>query len=496
MNSIFTFVLSILFIATASADPSRQRASGETEDGLKWQVYFNFPACDHSNDGRKKGAWCEPTDITESQASNGIEANLFNWIKDSDTKSIFISFFSFSNKNVAAALCAETSLRSELNVTIFLDKGEGQVGALVNNIATLDDELADPNSKRYVPGYKKGCSERIRPRDTARGSGSFGGDGNYLQHSKIFMALDQAALPSGPAELNNWLKNTKKIRFTSSSANMSSYGTTLHFENWLFFEAPPTNYIAQQNLCTMMAFKAADSEDGQRAQFKKAYQSCEDEITAKKNSDLQFYIVPSVANNKKNGPEGILRKTINSAQKLVKVAIHRLTTNSVAGPLINKSQQGVPVKMIQDDDTLRASVVDGGSVADVGGYDVRILRMNLDAGIDVSFMETNSETTTHMFHNKFVVVDDKFVFQGAGNFTSSALNSGGKDGNYEQFYLISIPGLVRAYSQAWDYMRETSTRRQDHEVGKNEFYCTASFGQKKVRCDDSVAEDSHLVIPQ
>lgn len=496
MNSFLMLTLSVFMAATASADSSRQRASGTMDDGLKWQVYFNFPSCDHSSEGRKKGAWCETSDSSTSEANNGVEQNLKNWINDPETKSIYISYFSFSNKNIAAALCAATSARPDLKVTLYLDKGEAQVGTFANNLETLDGELADPSHRRYVKGYKTGCPDRIRPRETARGSGSFGGDGNYLQHAKIFMALNTSSLPKSPAELNTWAKSGGKVRFTSSSANMSSYGTTLHFENWLFFEAPADNYIALQNVCTMMAFQSANDENNQRKQFKTTYQKCEAEITSTAPKYLQYFIVPSVSNNDGNGPENALRNMIDSAKTLVKVAIHRLTTGSVINPLIKKQKQGIPVKMIQDDDTLRASVVNGGSAADVGGFDVRILRMSLANLIDVTFMETNSETTTHMFHNKFVVVDDRMVFQGAGNFTASALNANGTDGNYEQFYVIQIPQLVSAYSKAWDYLRETSTRRQDHEIGNNEFYCTSNGGQEKTLCSDSSAEDAHLVIPK
>lgn len=493
----FLFSLIVLMFSDgAHADAQRQRASGMASDGLKWQVYFNFPACDHSQEGRRAGAWCEPSDIGKSEKNNGVEAHLKSWISDLNTKSIYISFFSFSNKNIAAALCAETSARPDLKVTIFLDKGEGQVGALANTIDVLDAEMSDPQHRRYIPGYKTGCGDRLKPRETARGSGGFGGAGNFLQHAKIFMALDQKELPESPSGLNAWIKRSQKIRFTSSSANMSSYGTTLHFENWLFFETPADHYIGQQNLCTMMAFRMAEAQGNkQREQFKSAYQDCEAQISSPPSKDIEYYIVPSAANNKGTGPESVLKTIISSAQQFVKMAIHRFTTGSIAYPLMSKSRQGVSVMVIQDDDTLRASVIDGGSAADVGGYDVRILRMNLDAGIDVTFMETNSETTTHMFHNKFIVVDDRVVFQGAGNFTADAINAGGKDGNYEQFYVIQIPQLVKAYSRAWDYLRETSTSKENHPVGGHEFYCTAEFGKLKLLCSDPRAEDSELSIP-
>ena len=100
MNAYIAFVLSLFIAVTASADPSRQRANGQTADGLNWQVYFNFPSCDHSADGRRKGAWCEACDIGNSENMNGIEAQLLSWFNDAETNSLYISYFS-QCKNVA-----------------------------------------------------------------------------------------------------------------------------------------------------------------------------------------------------------------------------------------------------------------------------------------------------------------------------------------------------------------------------------------------------------
>jgi hypothetical protein len=487
----------ILTPISTPASETPQRAEGQTADGLKWKVHFNFPVCDHSDQGFPKGAYCEGSDSSASEKANGVEEQLISWIKDPTTKGLYLSYFSFSNKNIAAALCVETSLRPELKVTLFLDKGESQVGTFANNLVTLDQDISTPGNRRYVEGYKTGCADRLKPRETARGSGSFGGDGNYLQHTKIFMALDQAELPANANQLNAWIKNSNRIRFTSSSANMSSFGTTLHFENWIFFDAPANNYVAQQNLCTMVGFKAATNATNQRQQFKDAYNACEQQIQSQPMKNVKYYIVPSTANNNGKGPGNALIGLINSAYESVKVSIHRFTTSSLASPMIRKAKQGVPVKVIQDDDTLRKGVVNGGAAADVGGDDVAIMRRNIDGGVDITFMETNADTTVHMFHSKYVIADESRLFQGAGNFTGTSMNLNGRDGNYEHFYVITIPQLAKAYSNAWDYLRTLSTPRKQHPVGNNEYLCTFTSpqGQRQtISCDDPKAEDSHLNV--
>ena len=108
----------VLMPIAPKANP--QRAEGMTADGLKWKVHFNFPICDHSDQGKPKGAYCEGTDSSASEKANGVEEQLISWIKDPETKGLYLSYFSFSNKNIAAALCVETSLRPDLKVTLFL----------------------------------------------------------------------------------------------------------------------------------------------------------------------------------------------------------------------------------------------------------------------------------------------------------------------------------------------------------------------------------------
>ena len=164
-----------------------------------------------------------------------------------------------------------------------------------------------------------------------------------------------------------------------------------------------------------MAFKTATDAKTQREQFKNNYAACVAQIKTAPSKDIQYHIVPSLENSKKNGPTQALIKMINSAKKNIRVAIHRFTTSTLASPIINKAKQGIPVSMIQDDDTLRKGVVEGGPAADVGGDDVGIMRRNIDAGVDMNFMQTNASTTVHMFHSKYVIVDEKSFLQIASN---------------------------------------------------------------------------------
>jgi len=154
------------------------------------------------------------------------------------------------------------------------------------------------------------------------------------------------------------------------------------------------------------------------------------------------------------------------------VAIHRLMTGKITKDLFVKvALTDVNFEIIYDDDTLRFGKEDGGDFFDVDRNDVmnyRILRRKAD---QIYFMETNARASgangrPHLFHNKFIVVDDKYLFQGAGNFKSLNIDIYA-DGNIENFYLIEIPEIVAAYGAAWQLLKQRATRQEDHEVFNN-----------------------------
>lgn len=420
-------------------------ASGNSK-GLDWEVRFNLPNCDH--EGEAKDAWCEVTDANRASKKNGVEAKLKSWIKDPKVKSVYLSYFSFSNKGVRKALC--TAAKDEarnLKVTVYIDSGNEYHA----NVRALDE-----------------CSKNTTV--IAKGKGPFGSSGAHLQHSKIFMASEVANLKPlhemNAAELKE-ISGTK-LRWTSSSANMSSYGTTLHFENWLFFGSDASASIAQQNVCVFRAF----TEKNDRRVFAKAYRECIKKIKAPKRKDIEFYAVPSSRIAK---PYTAMTNMINNADSEVLVAIHRLTTGKIYRTLFrDAAYRGVDVKIIFDDDTLRSSKVNGGHAHDVGRHDVLAYR-TLRRDAQIYFMQTNAETTTHLFHNKFIVADGKSLFQGAGNFTGTALNVNGS-GNYEQFYYITIPAIVKAYKAGWEVLQGRATRQDRHPIYKNKDKQLSSIG--------------------
>lgn len=425
------FFLFILFSLSNALYASPPFAKGQSEE-LKWEVRFNLPVCDHA--GQKKGAWCTSKDGSASVEYSGIEDRLKSWINNEKVKSVYLAYFSFSNSSVRKALCSAAERRG-LKVTVFLD----------------ESNMETPNVLKL-----RECSKNIQV--IAKGQGPFGSKDAHLMHMKIFMAsFTETIKPFREYEAREKsLYEELPLYFSSSSANMSSNGTGLHFENWLFFNSPLSSNLAQQNICVFSAL--LDKND--RRTFAENFKSCSLKIEKAPRADIKFYAVPNFRMPK---PYNAMMDMIETAKKEILVGIHRLTTKNIYAPIAQKSKS-VKVRVIFDDDTLRAGVKDGGDYKGPGRHDVlayRALRKNAE----ISFMETQaSEDFTHMFHNKFLVTDREFLFQGAGNFTGAALNIN-RTGNYEQYYVIRTPEIVDAYVKGWMELRSRATLRSQHPVG-------------------------------
>ena len=422
--------------------------SGVAEGDLRWESRFNFPPCDYSAEGYPKGVYCRLPDKPAAVKKSGIEDSLTAWMNDPAIKSVHLAYFSFSNSGIRKALCKAATTRS-LKVYVYIHR---------QNLASLE-ELANCSSNIVVV-----------PRGTEFGVG-------YLQHSKIFMAsveesplaLHEHVTSSAP-EVVEAVK-TSRTRFTSSSANMSANGTGMHLENWLLFDSPTTDHLAQTYICFFRAMKQVAQGDGnvERESFATINKDCQDKITGAPREDLKFYAVPH--GNLTARPQDAVKTLIAGAQQSIKIAIHRLTTMAIVGPLAERAKNGLPVTILYDDDTLRMSKCDGGPALDIGADDANGLKKLIEAGVTVKFLQSNGEIG-QLHHNKFMIVDDKTLLQGAGNFTATSLNLTADYnpkgfGNMENFMVINEANIVKAYVEGWDYLNSVATDLAAHPVGNH-----------------------------
>ncbi len=380
-------------------------AKGEFE-GVKWSLRFNRAQCKH---GSEPSTFCQEKDRERVTQESGIEAPLLSWIRDKTVTSVKLSYFTFGSSKIAQALCEEAGTRS-LNVEVY-----------------LQTEFVSPPEKAQG-AYKKllDCS-LVQPSFKVFGRGSKG----WLNHAKIFFA-----------------EGDDFVRVTSSSANLSGSGISLHYDNWIFLEVPKANPIAVANRCFFDSLNKMLAEDGKQDKnlFQKSQSVCPSQV---ESHHIKFLTVPAPAKAKR--PLDILISLIKDSKQSITIAAHKITSPQsksfqLVPELVAALKRGVKIRIIFDDDTiLKAKAIAGSEALNVSPDEIAGYQALKEAGAEIQFLDTNEKLMTLM-HNKFMIFDDTTVFTGAGNFSSASLT--GK--NTEQFYILTIPEISQAYSRAWN----------------------------------------------
>lgn len=380
-------------------------AEGQSE-GIRWALRLNRGVCNHPP---HPSTYCQEGDRERVAAESGIEQTLLSWIKDPLVESVRLSYFTFGSSRIAQALCDEAKNRS-LKVDVY-----------------LQSEFVSPAEKAQGV-YKKllDCA-LTTPTLKVNGRGSKG----WLNHAKIFLA-----------------QGKEFTRVTSSSANLSGSGISLHYDNWLFLETAPDDPIAQANRCFFQSLDAmVDSEGKQdKSRFQKNQQTC---VKALQSEQLRFISVPSAFKEKR--PLDLLVELIAASKTSITIAAHKITsppskTFNLVPSLVAAMARGVKVRVVFDDDTvLKANKLPGAETLNVSIDEINGYQALAKAGADIRFLDSNEKLMTLM-HNKFMIIDGQTVFTGAGNFSSASLT--GK--NTEQFYIIKIPEIIAAYQKGWD----------------------------------------------
>ncbi len=456
----------LIFLNTNSIAATQPFAKGEY-GALKWEALFTHlsvpsqpsePVCSYPN---HSNAWCKRSNKAEASKKAGIDERLKELVFNPYYKSISMAYFSFSNsKLINDVLCkAAQQRKGDLKINLFIDSREYVETTTIIDEKTVKVRHLKPGSN--VDRLNK-CSEHITV--VGRGKGPFGSSGAHLLHIKVILASPLKV--NKPLHMLSDASNSDlftegsqpRVFFTSSSANMSGSGTSLHFENWLMFDDQIGSHLAQSQFCLFFGLQNATGKKP-RISFAKNYKSCVQKIKATPQMGLQFFAVPHV--NKIPKPYPALRSLLESAHSEVLVAIHRLTTGKMTLPLLVAANNGAQVKIIYDDDTLWAGKYGGPKIVRASHPDVKQHRaLRASENVETLYMETNNNIG-QLHHNKFIVIDNHTLFQGAGNFTATALNAGVK-GNYEQFYIITVPEIVNAYRQAWRRLSEFALTYKEH----------------------------------
>lgn len=130
---------------------------------------------------------------------------------------------------------------------------------------------------------------------------------------------------------------------------------------------------------------------------------------------------------------GLVRiiRVLNAAQHSLDVCVFSITQDDLAGALLEAHHRGVSVRILTDDEQMKA-----------GGSDIERLR---DAGILVLH---DSSEKLHM-HHKFAIVDSKVLINGSFNWTAGAVK-----GNDENVIISHHAGIAGRFSKEFNRLWE------------------------------------------
>ena len=229
-------------------------------------------------------------------------------------------------------------------------------------------------------------------------------------------------------------------RLLFGSANMTTYGTSIHFENWVFGRFPSDSWFVDAHRCASTALEAdAYREDGTYPNvFRATYDRCVGRIPGHRDPRFRVFFGP----DPDMAAMDLLEGEVMEAAVTVDVAAQHFSAFELGRAIRDAARApGIRTRLLLDDDTW----YDDG---DIGGGD-RAMYDSLLAGepMDVRFLQTNRHLDFgwQYQHNKYVIMDGESVFCGTGHFTSSAFRD-----NYETFYLIRQPELASRFTSHFE----------------------------------------------
>ncbi len=208
-----------------------------------------------------------------------------------------------------------------------------------------------------------------------------------LQHAK-FMIVDKLSLLTGS---NNW----------------SSTGTSINEES-------------------AIAIKSKDGDpllDGFQCHFEAIWNKDTSAAGACSNAEVAF--APS------SKPIALIKEEIGRAQKTIDVLMHHFVFDDLVTELAKAQERGVQVRVI-------VNVADRMEVT--GNKWNRLLA----AGGKLRFKQDN-DSIYQLMHHKLMVVDDRVVVNGSGNWSGSAFFK-----NFENYVRYRDPRVARPYAALYD----------------------------------------------
>ena len=447
-----------LFLSVLQAHGARLANS----EHFQYEVLFTNPQCEdyfygtdmYSNYGDRlekkvKNVYCTFRDAQVSAMQDSSpQKRLQQWIQDSETKEIFMTYLSFSNSRIRDSLCRAIKER-DLKLTFVLDHPTPYIGG--NILAESRKALQYPVDKdvyQVVLGHDKMKAAKYILRN-CRAKNKDNNPTLYLRGhvSGINWSHNKLVIVNPDSE--------DKIRIVFSSGNLSS-GIVLHHENWHFITTSVDTYFSKIHLCLKDAMLWHTSS---RKAFERYISDCRTELSKnnyEEESDIKVFLVPA--------GEGILAfKSIQRSlqqSSSIGVAAHRFSYSFLINLFSKYLQNDKDLRLVVDDDIYWAFDPTYKSLKRPNNSsEKRKVDSLVRDGASVRYMQTNHWDNL-LHHNKFIVFFSEVdgsekafaAFAGAGNFTSTAFGVAPYPANLENFYLIKIPAVVEKMAEQYNYM--------------------------------------------
>lgn len=340
---------------------------------------------------------------------------------------ISLAFMSFTEESLWQTLC-DAGKRGVPIEGYF----HSRAGAAPKGLAfRLERDCQAGTKKKNVTMYYMGMPET-------------GKSGWRLHHNKFFL-VDFGS---------------QRVEIAFGSANLSTQGLTVNFENWNFFTAAKSVPFVQGHLCALKAMKlarkASQKEDDPlvfRDNLDKCLADGPPSVELAENLIKRDGVVALFAPDKKDRAYQILADNIHRVVKggRIRMAVYFFMHKPLIDALVAAQKRGVEIELLVDDD-----IYLGKSIPTQKRFWDAFLQPKV-SGFKVRAFDTN-EAIFQLQHNKYLVMEgvdrlDKVrVFGGAGQFTLSAFQN-----NYENFFLTEDPKVVRGYQDLYTQLWKLGT---------------------------------------
>jgi len=362
---------------------------------------FTNPTCSQF-DTKPKNAFCTRADQTANQSQpNGVLQTVLSALKQTGVKKITLASMTFSQRDVAQALC--NAAKNGISVDILMDAGSETVVA----------EIAVSCGANL---FKIGTNEL----EDARGD---------LHHNK-FLLIEK--------------ETSSDLIF--STANFSNPGLSINHETWGFVSSANTSSIVQEHICLINTLKQYKSDLNL---FRTQLNQCKSKIQNTNNNSnlIESLFIP---NDSKKLVDEILKQIRSSKTVLI-------TSNRFSyPPIINalKKSKALDLRLLFDDDLYWAGLQPPNSEKyKTERLDANRINELIQSNIKVNYIQT-SDVAKQKMHNKFMIFDN-LVIVGAGNYTQ-----GGMLANFENFYFIKDPDLIRNFKNQFEYLWSISNEHK------------------------------------